>query len=1088
MSPTADSRARWTSRPTYLGDLAQRTSARRRPAPAEPDRRRPCASCPAADRRQSSAAGTAPTASVRIARVGLRPSARTQRPAPLARCDVRSVAPPRYPSCANPLAPRWLGAPDRRERARPTASGRRHRPRRGRRARASAASPRPRSPRVRHPALRRRRGRRPRPRRRGARAAFDARVRRGRRAARTSTTRARRSSRTEVARWMRRRRASTSTSAPAASSPSRSPPASTPRASASTATTSRVAEIDRAVERRRRRDRPRQRASRSSGSPTPRPRARPRAARAPAREQRRARPHPRVPRHRPRGPEVRRRRSPDVPATSSRAIRSHELARASSACTRHIGSQIFGPPASPRPPAACSPCTRELLADGPVPELNLGGGFGIAYTSGRRRRRRSSEIAARPRRRGRAPRARELGIPVPALADRARPLRSSARRASPSTTVGTIKDVERAGADGATARAPLRLRRRRHERQRPPRPLRRRLHGAPREPRLGCRPRARARRRQALRVAATSSCTPTTCPATSAAATCSPCPRPARTAVARQQLQLPRPPARRRRARRRAARVIVRGETEDDLLARDAGHRSATEQTPMIEYRNLRVALLGAGIRRRRRSARLLLEHGDELASRVGAPARARRRRRARPRRAAHAPTAARAAHHRRRERSILGADIVVELMGGIEPARELHPARRSTPAPTSSPATRRCSPRTAPSCSRPPSRSARSCTTRPPSAARSRSSARCATASPATACSASSASSTARPTSSSTGWTRRATASRRRSPTATELGYAEADPTADIEGYDAAQKAAILAEPRLPHRRAARGGAPRGHHRRHRRRRSRRPRKAGLRRQAARHLRAAHRRRDGVEGVSARVLPGAAAAHAPARRRARREQRRLRRGGGRRRPHVLRRGRRRRRDRVRRARRPRLGRPPPRRSAARASPSRPHADLPVLPIGSVTHPLPDHARGARTSRACSPRIAGICSASTASRSRRVEQSVADAPSRCGRASRTATLVIGTHAAPEAALAATVDGARAPTRSSAASTSVLRVEGVHDDWTRRSGAESSASTPTGSTSPTRPRSSRSARAARRSSRRPRSRPAPARRSGSSSRA
>src|SRR5690606_1920688 len=30
---------------------------------------------------------------------------------------------------------------------------------------------------------------------------------------------------------------------------------------------------------------------------------------------------------------------------------------------------------------------------------------------------------------------------------------------------------------------------------------------------------------------------------------------------------------------------------------------------------------------------------------------------------------------------------------------------------------------------------------------------------------------------------------------TATELGYAEADPTADIEGYDAAQKAAILAK-----------------------------------------------------------------------------------------------------------------------------------------------------------------------------------------------------------------------------------------------------------------------------------------------------
>ena len=31
-------------------------------------------------------------------------------------------------------------------------------------------------------------------------------------------------------------------------------------------------------------------------------------------------------------------------------------------------------------------------------------------------------------------------------------------------------------------------------------------------------------------------------------------------------------------------------------------------------------------------------------------------------------------------------------------------------------------------------------------------------------------------------------------------LGYAEADPTADVEGYDAAAKAAILAGSRLPH------------------------------------------------------------------------------------------------------------------------------------------------------------------------------------------------------------------------------------------------------------------------------------------------
>ncbi len=50
------------------------------------------------------------------------------------------------------------------------------------------------------------------------------------------------------------------------------------------------------------------------------------------------------------------------------------------------------------------------------------------------------------------------------------------------------------------------------------------------------------------------------------------------------------------------------------------------------------------------------------------------------------------------------------------------------------------------------------------------------------------------RRTSSSTSWRPRGRRSSRRSQRRQRLGYAEADPTADIEGYDAAQKAAILA------------------------------------------------------------------------------------------------------------------------------------------------------------------------------------------------------------------------------------------------------------------------------------------------------
>lgn len=89
----------------------------------------------------------------------------------------------------------------------------------------------------------------------------------------------------------------------------------------------------------------------------------------------------------------------------------------------------------------------------------------------------------------------------------------------------------------------------------------------------------------------------------------------------------------------------------------------------MIEYRNVRVALLGAG-NVGAQVASLLLEHGDELAERVGA-------------RLELVGIAVRDLDARRSaelprellttdaESLILGADIVIELMGGLDPARQ---------------------------------------------------------------------------------------------------------------------------------------------------------------------------------------------------------------------------------------------------------------------------------------------------------------------------------------------------------------------------------------------------------------------------------
>src|SRR5690606_32678521 len=89
----------------------------------------------------------------------------------------------------------------------------------------------------------------------------------------------------------------------------------------------------------------------------------------------------------------------------------------------------------------------------------------------------------------------------------------------------------------------------------------------------------------------------------------------------------------------------------------------------MIEYRNLRVALLGAGSVGAQ-VASLLLEHGEELSERVGAGLElvGVAVRDLNAARSADIPAELLTTDARS---LILGADIVVELIGGLEPARE---------------------------------------------------------------------------------------------------------------------------------------------------------------------------------------------------------------------------------------------------------------------------------------------------------------------------------------------------------------------------------------------------------------------------------
>ncbi|MFZ4894539.1 diaminopimelate decarboxylase [Plantibacter sp. Mn2098] len=70
----------------------------------------------------------------------------------------------------------------------------------------------------------------------------------------------------------------------------------------------------------------------------------------------------------------------DGAAAAVEAIRSHDRLRFLGLHC-HIGSQIFGAEGFAESAARLLAVHAELLAGGPVPELNLGGGFGIAYTS-----------------------------------------------------------------------------------------------------------------------------------------------------------------------------------------------------------------------------------------------------------------------------------------------------------------------------------------------------------------------------------------------------------------------------------------------------------------------------------------------------------------------------------------------------------------------------------------------------------------------------------------------------------------------------------------------------------------------------------
>ena len=240
----------------------------------------------------------------------------------------------------------------------------------------------------------------------------------------------------------------------------------------------------------------------------------------------------------------------------------------------------------------------------------------------------------------------------------------------------------------------------------------------------------------------------------------------------------------------------------------------------------------------------------------------------------------------------------------------------------------------------------------------------------------------------------------------AQELGYAERDPTADIDGFDAAAKAAIIASIAFGARVVAgdvsREGITRHHGRRHRRRR-----RARLRREAARGRRGVRRR-----GERARA-PGDGAGRSSARVGARLVQRGVHRRRGGRPADAARPRRRRRSDRE--------------RACSAISSTRPRTCTPARAAPrSARSSAARSARSTRrrrsstcrstppTSPVCSPR-SPACSASTTCRS-----------SRCSKKGQgdDARLIFVTHLALESALA------RRRSATCASSTAVKRVGSV----------------------------------------------------------
>ena len=114
----------------------------------------------------------------------------------------------------------------------------------------------------------------------------------------------------------------------------------------------------------------------------------------------------------------------------------------------HIGSQIFGADGFAESASRLLELHAVLLDDGPIPELNLGGGFGIAYTSADQ----AMPLADLARQLADIVQSEcdRLLIPVPVVA--VEPGRSIV---GPSTVtlyeVGTVKDVEVADGAGSTA-------------------------------------------------------------------------------------------------------------------------------------------------------------------------------------------------------------------------------------------------------------------------------------------------------------------------------------------------------------------------------------------------------------------------------------------------------------------------------------------------------------------------------------------------------------------------------------------------------------------------------------------------------------